>query len=408
MTGKIFESTKTYTEIRTQVEEEDRLNSPEQFEYVFTKLVECVKEGKLVIVFDNIDRVQGDIALKTLSTIKTFLDVGKSKVIFLVPCDAGAINKQIQVFYNNQKDKDFDESEYLKKLFNVIINTPEFIEDDLNMFTSTLMNQTGDDMKAIIKHDQVLSVITKAFKNNPREVKQFINNLVSAVLVASKTGVADHILSPENIGYFTKVTILKQKFPSAYKKLKENWSRPEEITDPKDQDVDEDLRTFLTLTSTISTTDAEPFIYFKKPQVTSILQDAENIRKALVEGNIEEFEKLALIEADKVNLVQYVAMLLRSYKSQVQILFSIFKTQIQVFSNLQQNLSHNQLYLEETINTIEIIWDKYLELPTAAVFDLIPKLNPAKRSEIINRYISSLATEEIKIDSNKPFLYQRQ
>lgn len=405
MTGKIFESTKTYTEIRTQVEEEDRLNSPEQFEYVFTKLVECVKEGKLVIVFDNIDRVQGDIALKTLSTIKTFLDVGKSKVIFLVPCDAGAINKQIQVFYNNQKDKDFDESEYLKKLFNVIINTPEFIEDDLNMFTSTLMNQTGDDMKAIIKHDQVLSVITKAFKNNPREVKQFINNLVSAVLVASKTGVADHILSPENIGYFTKVTILKQKFPSAYKKLKENWSRPEEITDPKDQDVDEDLRTFLTLTSTISTTDAEPFIYFKKPQVTSILQDAENIRKALVEGNIEEFEKLALIEADKVNLVQYVAMLLRSYKSQVQILFSIFKTQIQVFSNLQQNLSHNQLYLEETINTIEIIWDKYLELPTAAVFDLIPKLNPAKRSEIINRYISSLATEEIKIDSNKPFLY---
>lgn len=71
VTGKIFESTRTYTEIRTQVEEEDRLNSPEQFEYVFTKLVECVKEGKLVIVFDNIDRVQGDVALKTLSTIKT-------------------------------------------------------------------------------------------------------------------------------------------------------------------------------------------------------------------------------------------------------------------------------------------------------------------------------------------------
>ncbi|MES2224200.1 MAG: P-loop NTPase fold protein [Patescibacteria group bacterium] len=404
VTSKIFESTKTYTEIRTKVEEEDRLNSPEQFEYVFTELVGCVKEGKLIIVFDNIDRVQGDIALKTLSTIKTFLDIGKSKVIFLVPCDANAINKQIQAFYNNQKDKDFDESEYLKKLFNVIINTPEFIEDDLKMFTSVLIDQTGDDMKGIIKNDQVLSVVTKAFKNNPREVKQFINNLVSAVLVASKTEVAEHILSSENIGYFTKVTILKQKFPSAYKRLKENWSEPEKIIDSEVDEADEDLRSFLTLTSTISTTDAEPFIYFKKPQVASIIKDAEGMRKALIEGNIEDFEKLASVEADKANLIQYVAMLLRSYKSQAQILFSIFKTQIQAFSNLQENSNGNQTYLEETVNTIEIIWDRYLELPTAAIFDLIPKLNINKRNEIINRYISALAAEEIKVDSNKPFL----
>jgi hypothetical protein len=42
MVSKIFKSTERYTEIRTQVEEEDRLQSPEQFENVFNILISSV------------------------------------------------------------------------------------------------------------------------------------------------------------------------------------------------------------------------------------------------------------------------------------------------------------------------------------------------------------------------------
>lgn len=403
ITSKIFESTKTYTEIRTQVEDEDRLNSPEQFEQVFMDLVDCIKDGKLVVVFDNIDRVQGDIALKILSTIKTFLEVGKSKVIFLVPCDAPAINKQIRAFYNNQEeDPDFDESEYLKKLFNVVINTPEFIDQDLQEYTSSLIDQTGEDIQKIIKNDKVLSVITKAFKNNPREVKQFMNNLVSAVLVASKTEVADEILSEENVGYFTKVTVLKQKFPKAYKKLKEKWNEPEKIVEAKDPDVA--LRDFMTLTSTITTNDAEPFIYFKKPKIEADLKDAKSIRKSLVDGNIEEFEKLAGAE-DKKKLVQYVAMLLQNYKGQARILPAIFKTQIQAFSNMKETETNTTSYLDAFVDTLELIWNIYLELPVTPVFEMLPKLHGEKRNAVIDRYIAVLANEEIKLDTHTAFLH---
>jgi hypothetical protein len=194
MVSKIFKSTERYTEIRTQVEEEDRLQSPEQFENVFNILISSVTEKKLVIVFDNVDRVQGDIALKTLSTIKTFLDpLEKAKVVFLVPCDSDAINQQIRAFYKDQKGDDFDEAEYLKKLFNTVMYTPEFIDDDIYQYTSALIENTGD-IQEFLLNENVISVITKAFKNNPREVKQFINNLIAAVLVASKTEVADVIL----------------------------------------------------------------------------------------------------------------------------------------------------------------------------------------------------------------------
>lgn len=404
ITSRILESTKTYTEIRTQVEDEDRLNSPEQFETVFTDLINCIENGKLVIVFDNIDRVQGDVALKILSTIKTFLEVGKQKVIFLVPCDAGAINKQIKSFYINQAsdNDDFDEAEYLKKLFNVVLYTPEFIDEDLYEYTNNLMDQTGEDMKKIIKNDVVLSIITKAFKNNPREVKQFINNLVSAVLVASKTEVAEEILSPINIGYFTKVTILKQKFPKAYQRLKENWNDPEKILDTAS---DQKLRDFLTLTSTTSTDDAESFVYFKKPQIELSLKDAKGIRKTLVEGNTEEFEKLALVETDKVKLVQYIARLLRKYKGQARILLLIFKTQIQGFSNLKESANNTSAYFDASISAIGIIWNDYLELPTSAIFELLPKLDINERNAVADRYISVLATEEIKIEANKAFLH---
>lgn len=402
VTKKLFDSTKTYTEIRTQVEEEDRLNSPEQFEDVFTELVNCVKEGKLVIVFDNIDRVQGDVALKILSTIKTFLDVGKSKVIFLVPCDADAINKQIRAFYNNQKDKDFDASEYLKKLFNVVINTPEFIDDDLYAYTICLIEQTGD-LKEIINKDDVISVITKAFRNNPREVKQFINNLVSAVLVASKSEVADHVLLPENIAYFTKVTILKQKFPEAYKRLKDNWNEPEKIIDSEAENTE--LRDFLVLTSTTTTDDAEPFIYFKHPQLETGLQDAQGIRKALIDGNTDHFEKLVSTETNRSVLIQYVARLLRNYKSQSKILFSIFSSQIQAFFNMKQTPA-TAIYFDASAEAIEAIWNSYLQLPTVPIFSLLARLTSKnKKISILDRYILTLSNQEIKSETNTLFLH---
>lgn len=400
---KMFESTERYTEVRTQIEEEDRLNSPEQFEEIFNSLISCVIEKKLVIVFDNVDRVQGDIALKTLSTIKTFLDpLDKTKVVFLVPCDSDAINQQIKAFYKNQADGgDFDEAEYLRKLFNTVIYTPEFIDDDIHQYTSALIENTGD-IKSLLLNENVISVITKAFKSNPREVKQFINNLVAAVLIASKTEVADLILTKENIGFFTKVMVLKQKFSPAYKRLRENWSDPQKIVTEKPEPG---LRDFLTLTSTITTDDAEPFIYFKSPQIEGDLTDSKGIRKALVEGNSEEFEKLVSTETKKDKLARFVSRLLKNYKSQPQILLRIFKTQLQGFGNLGEKIN-NVDFLESCLETIEVIWNNYLELPPPLVFDLLVRSkNTSKREAILDRYVLTLGNEEVKVETNKVYLH---
>ncbi len=401
ISGNIFASTKQYTEIRTQIEEEERLNSPEQFEAVFNKLISHV-DDKLVIVFDNIDRVHGDVALKTLSTIKTFLDPEeKSKVVFVVPCDSDAINQQIKAFYKNEIDENFDESEYLKKLFNVIIYTPEFIDDDIYQYANDLIAETGD-LKDLLSNEQIFLVIKSAFKNNPREIKQFINNLIAVILVVSKSEVSELLLNSDAIGFLAKVTVLKQKFPEAYKKLKENWSDPQGVLS---EHSSSNLKDFLTLTSVVTTNNAEPYIYFKAPQIERDLNDSVGIRKTLIEGNVEEFEKLAATETKKDKLIRFIGRLLSNYKSQPLILFQIFKTQLQGLADLNEQSSAPD-FLNNCIDAIEAIWNNYLKLPPGLIFDLLIKSNDHKRREsIFDRYVLALGTEEIKIEENKIYLH---
>ena len=278
---KFLSSLGPLSTIKTKVEKEEQLNSPEQFEILFQNIVGKINK-RVVIVFDNIDRVQGDTAIKILSTIKTFLDPKNiAGLTFIVPCDSEAINNQIKSFYQT-KDNDFDPSEYLRKLFNVIIWMPEFIEADLHAFIEKVVEDTGE-IKELLRQEDVVFIIGSAFSNNPREIKQFINNLISALVLASKTEVWDRIKN--NVPYLAKVLVLKQKYPKAYRKLKDEWFEPENIL--RDDDENE-LRDFMINTSRITVDNAEPFIYFKEPTISNQLANSGGLTIALVEGNNEK------------------------------------------------------------------------------------------------------------------------
>lgn len=90
--NRFMESLSPLSTIKTRVEKEERLNSPEQFELLFQKIIEKINK-KIIIVFDNIDRVQGDTAIKILSTIKTFLDKRFLATIFCA-CEKHPLPKE--------------------------------------------------------------------------------------------------------------------------------------------------------------------------------------------------------------------------------------------------------------------------------------------------------------------------
>lgn len=398
---KFLMSLSPLSTIKTKVEKEESLNSPEQFEVLFQKIVKQV-DKKVVIVFDNIDRVQGDTAIKILSTIKTFLDPkGVAGLTFIVPCDSDAINNQIKSFYQD-KDDEFDSSEYLRKLFNVIIWMPEFIEADLHAFIKKTLENTGQ-VKELLQQEKVVFVIGSSFSNNPREIKQFINNLISVLILASKTEVWERIRG--NVPYLAKVLVLKQKYPEAYQRLKNKWYDPENIEyDGDEQKKDlRGLKEFMSKTALIRTDNAEPFIYFKEPSISKDLADYNGLILALVEGDNEKTKEIIQKEKNKEAVVDFVKLLLLKYQNQKDLLRNIFVTHLEVFDELKITTSE-KLYYETLAQTLDPhLWQFFTNLPTNLIFSnlLVKKeLSSKFREPLIKRYVLALGSEEVRKPKN--------
>lgn len=379
-----------------------QLNSPEQFEHSFVKILKQTNSNskKVVIVIDNLDRVDSKVATEVLATLKTFLeisddDLGGKRVIFLVPCDFEAIKMAAP----SAELAD----EFLRKIFNVVLWTPEYIDTDIRSFITDQIKQTGDISK-LLDDEDVLLVIESAFSNSPREIKQFINNLISSLVVAFKSEVKDIVEG--NIAYMAKVLVLMHKYPAAFQNLKKSWYSPEEIVSTYETVIVKEerepfkmgFRNFMLSTSRITVNDAEPFIYLKKPVVSTQLKDAESIRLGLIEGKEVETKALIQVETNKVALVEFVISVLSKYQNQPEILKNIFKTQLVIFKELGYS---SKEYLNRVGMLLDSkVWPYFMELPTQIIFSFLlvhAQLDKNTSKNIIDRYILALfSSEEFK------------
>ena len=403
---KLFESLNKDIETQTIIKTREYLNSPEQFEEKFLEIVAAINK-KVIVVFDNIDRVQGNIAIEILSAIKTFIEPNEeTNIVFIIPCDSGAIEEQVRNYYGkaNQKNN-IDPSEYLRKLFNVVIWTPDFIPTDLEDFTIKQIAQLGEDDGRLKGNDDLVKVVTKAFKS-PREIKQFLNNLVAAVMIASSTDVWDEV--SDNIAYLAKVLVLKQKFPKAFQRLKDKWYKPEDILpddgDGKSPSIDDGenrqaLRDFLTSTNTIQVVNAEPYIYFKASNSEKQFADSKELLPALVSENIDEVSTiLSKNSSNQTKLINFILSLYTKYQSQEEILTKIVHTLLASLSSLGLELTGKQFY-DHTAEVIEKnIWKNYIVLNTDDVFKMFI-LNTAVKKEyrdsLLQRYIAAFGSQEL-------------
>lgn len=389
----LFNKQISQTELITKTMQQDRLNSPEQFEAKFIEILEHV-DKKMVIVFDNIDRVQGDVAISMLTTIKTFMySSAKNGLVFIVPCDPAAIEVQVEKYFygsNGDRPDSFGAAEYLRKIFNLIIWIPDFINTDLEQYTKDLIRKTGGISKLLDDEDVIL-VVNSAFSRNPREIIQFINNLIAMVISTRGTGVKDII--DNSIAYLAKVLIIRQKFPKAYESLKENWHQPEAISNGTDENPE--FKNFMQKTSRITVDDAEPFIYFKDPADSRGLKNANDIKNALVAGNVTEGLEASKSEpADK--LVEFITDLVAKYSGQENILNNVVVTQFEIISSLGIEEVDSKRYTNEIARTIDAeLWAKHEGLPLSHIFRLLTnkKINVALRVNLVTRYLGVISSE---------------
>lgn len=389
----LLQTSTTSKNVSSYVTGREKLNSPEEFEDRFKDMLSKIGKKKLVIVFDNIDRVQGDTAIAMISTIKTFMEPNsESKVVFLIPCDPDAIDEQIKQYYSRKDSSigSYSSSDYLRKVFNLILWLPNYVATDLEEYTKKCLEESGEISKHTNKPEVIL-VINSAFSRNPRDIIQFVNNLTALIITAYQTKVADKVL--DNIAYLAKIQVIKQKFPEGYKRLQKNWNEPETIYLEDSKNLDEiELKEFMRITSRITTDDAEPFIYFKDPLDTRGLVNSNKLLEALNSGDGELLKAQISIENNNDAVSKFVLDVLSKYRSIPDSLITIYNSQFkEVIEIVPEDLKEH--YLNSLYSILDTqVW-KYndkIDLESTLKYLSSPAVSSDIKHAIITRYIEAV------------------
>lgn len=290
----------------------EKPTSPEQFEYRFeNEVLKDVRKShkKLLIIFDNLDRCDSETVVKILKGINTFL--GEKDCVYLIPCDPVAIKKHLKNQLYQRDSKTEDPDEFLRKVFQISIDIHQLIYSDIKSYAEKLINQTtlGDHPK----NRQIIHIITQAFVNSPRRIKQILNNLTIRYFIARKFEIEKRIASniiTENMDFLAKIMVLKEEWPDFYDIIQKDGKIYNAVIDhlienknlpqmPEGTEraleilnKDKELRRFIESTKTIQNENIDLFLQFNQDPLEVIIPESKKIKDALIYRREDELVKI--------------------------------------------------------------------------------------------------------------------
>ena len=294
--------------------------SEDQFERKFAEIVEDAKCTTLVIIVDNLDRCSHELVVDTLSTIKTFLEPkGKRKCIFVIPCDDSAIRQHVKAAYrvlsdDHKNDGALDPEqyavEYLRKFFSGSIKIDPFLPEEIEPYIEHLLRQmklTEDMPEREISN--LVQMVGFLFRENPRQLKQFLNNFTSKYLLAKEreAGPSPQINPPitDNRLFLAKVVAIEARFPNIYMMFPNDDNlflevhsaavTPSRANEAKDllkgSEGSELLESFLRTTGHITADNPKAFFHLKQSEKEARIPNYTQFDSALRCGDIEDARK---------------------------------------------------------------------------------------------------------------------
>lgn len=385
----------------TKTLSQERLKDAHEFEKEFGKIIENTSTEKILIIIDNLDRCTHPKAVEVLSTIKTFLEPKGKKCIFLVQCDEEAIKKHLESVYvkneNGESNKSvFDSDEFLRKFFNTSIKIPPFIDADLEEYTKELLHET--EVEVFDSNADLVSVITQAFRENPRQIKQFINTLLSHYLVAlERESGNDPVIKLSGIitgnpSFLAKFLIIRQKWSEFYKRFVKD---PKSIEDYTSEESD--VRIFMGGTNIVKTDNLRAFIYLKQSARRLALPGgvSENLEIAFEDNKGDEVIGILKETREKGakdnQITDFITELIQDNKDSKQNLVNIInliaRSKKELGLDLQATFSEKVAEVIKN-NLLTLLYGLELEL----IFFVIRASRPELREAITSQYVSILGT----------------
>jgi len=201
-----------FTKSSVETKTVEKFETPEptsiEFQSFFDEIVEkCLREDrKLVIAIDNLDRVKPDVALTLLSTMKPYIQCKEGKfenIWYLIPFDRDSLER---IWERNDKSdqkgnrkKGYADS-FLNKIFQIKLNVPQLVLSDWKGFFKDNIKEASSNYfseEEIFDIRTIFEILfnsskvkegdtTKRLFPTPRNIKLFINNLMSSIILNSE------------------------------------------------------------------------------------------------------------------------------------------------------------------------------------------------------------------------------
>ncbi len=370
----------------TVTEMTDRFQDPQEFETEFKNIIDQVAANKLLIVVDNLDRVPCEKAVELLSTIKTFLE--QKKCVFLIACDAEAIKKHLERQYEASTSdmpgvSGIAGDEFLRKFFNTYLVIPEFIDTELQTYTENLLEETGLSTRDL---PDVAYVIAKAFRDNPRQIKQFINTLLSHFLLAKKREASGELLEgtvTNHTAYLAKDLVIRLEFPEYY----ETFTQADATSTESEKFND-----FLRATGPIGVEDPRPFRYLKLSEEEIEIPEIRELQLAVQDNNVDSaIQVMSKIKADASKLAtlnKFVSSLIDRNRGKELVLTNIVSSTLSALHHLEITLpKHFYQQVADLLGDDNQLATQIQNLDTSLIFsEVLSICSKARREEVIGEY----------------------
>lgn len=394
-----------------------RLDKPDQFERKLDEILEKAGEDerKKVIVIDDLDRCPPDKVVEMLGIIKAFMrgsnDTSKG-CIYIIPCDEDAIKKHLCSIL---KYDDKDASAFLRKFFQITFKIPPFIGESIYRYTHELADKSGFGRS-------VEGVLIRAFWDNPRQIKLFLNNLTVLREIAErkeKEGLIGKGVITGNLAFLTKIEVIRSRWPELYdiiqkdEKFLDNLEDyltygilPQILLNESDESKNPfelllrnhpRLKTFIKSTIDIRVDEISPFLKLGEPDYLSTLPEEERIKLTII-TDPEEFKETFLKSSKQTENIRAVERFIKNRlnSGDYRDVFYGTLSLIEIYGDItdpSQKKEIGSLIAENlSLKDLRPYFDR---LPLEKVFEVVKTVDVQRGGKVVHHFVD-IFEDEIK------------
>lgn len=178
---------------------DESFNKIDHFRRCFEYIIKKSSYKTISVVVDNLDRSEPGDALEIIRMLKTFVDesiLDRRRFVIIIPCDEHELAEHILKVVNVK-----DPYEFLRKFFNVSLQIPELVHENIINFTKAEFEKVSGSLEPRLSDEDAnlaMFILSRSARRNPREVKTLINSFIALWDTAGMSGLAgkDNGISP--------------------------------------------------------------------------------------------------------------------------------------------------------------------------------------------------------------------